>query len=301
MVTGRDDVDGGDVDGGDVDGEDHVNSQDDWTDAPDQPDDADYIGARDLGSWQTSGGQALAGLAVRAVRSLQPRGVAVVTLAAGLVLCALLTSAAAEIYDQVLDGQGLARLDRPVLDAAVGWRSDGLTTVVKAYTWLGGPVGMPVLATVVLVVLAWRWRSPEPVVLGAVAAAGSLLMTVVGKDAVGRARPPVVDAVPPVETSFSFPSGHALNAVAVAGIVAYLVLRRQHSPGGRVLTPVLAIVFAVLMGLSRVYLGHHWLTDVLVAWVLGLAWLTFVITAHRLYLTSRRAHHRHLAAHHGGG
>lgn len=47
-------------------------------------------------------------------------------------------------------------------------------------------------------------------------------------------------------------------------------------------------VFALAMGLSRVYLGHHWLTDVLVAWALGLGWLTVVITAHRLLLTLRR-------------
>ncbi|WP_367277707.1 phosphatase PAP2 family protein [uncultured Arthrobacter sp.] len=49
----------------------------------------------------------------------------------------------------------------------------------------------------------------------------------------------------------------------------------------------LALVFAVTMGLSRVYLGHHWLTDVLVAWTIGIAWLAVVITAHRLFLTFR--------------
>jgi membrane-associated phospholipid phosphatase len=50
---------------------------------------------------------------------------------------------------------------------------------------------------------------------------------------------------------------------------------------------VAAAIFAATMGLSRVYLGHHWLTDVLGAWALGAAWLSLVITAHRLYLTTR--------------
>ena len=65
-------------------------------------------------------------------------------------------------------------------------------------------------------------------------------------------------------------------------------MRKQTSAWVRALTVSLASAFAVLMGLSRVYLGHHWLTDVLVAWSLALAWLAVVITAHRLFLTVRR-------------
>ncbi|HEX8627759.1 MAG TPA: phosphatase PAP2 family protein, partial [Catenuloplanes sp.] len=70
-----------------------------------------------------------------------------------------------------------------------------------------------------------------------VATAGSLLMTVVGKGLVGRIRPPLADAVPPYETSPAFPSGHALNAVVVAGVIAYLLMLRQRRWRTRVCEP----------------------------------------------------------------
>jgi undecaprenyl-diphosphatase len=146
---------------------------------------------------------------------------------------------------------------------------------------------MPILALTATIVLALRRRSWTPVILIVIAAAGSLLMTIAGKQLIGRTRPALTDAIPPYEHSASFPSGHALNSVVIAGVVAYLVILRLKSPRSRLLTVILAAAFALTMGLSRVYLGHHWLTDVLAAWALGAAWLALVITAHRLYLTTR--------------
>ncbi len=73
----------------------------------------------------------------------------------------------------------------------------------------------------------------------------------------------------------------------IAGVVAYLLVRRLQSRWAKVVTVVVAAAWAISMGLSRVFLGHHWLTDVAVAWLLGGAWIALLITAHQLFLATR--------------
>jgi undecaprenyl-diphosphatase len=146
---------------------------------------------------------------------------------------------------------------------------------------------MPILALVAVAVITWRRRRWTPLVLMLVAAAGSLAMTIVGKGFVDRARPPASLAVPPLEVSASFPSGHTLNATVLTTVVVYLVLIETTAAWQRVAAVTVGTLFVVSMGLSRVFLGHHWLTDVLAGWLIGLAWALAVITAHRLWLTLR--------------
>lgn len=246
-----------------------------------------FVGARDLTRWPTALGAALARAALRLRERLAPHSVLLTTLLVGLGAVTALTTLAAEVYDSVTDEDGVSALDRPALSAAMSARTPLGDTLIAAYTNVGGGVGMTFLATLVAVGLAVAWRQWTPVLLVAATAAGSVTLTVVGKAAVGRIRPPLADAVPPYELSASFPSGHSLNSIAIAGVVAYLLVRRQHGRRARWLTVSAAAAFAFTVGMSRVYLGHHWLTDVLVAWALGLAWLATVVTAHRLLLTVR--------------
>lgn len=246
-----------------------------------------FVGGQDLTAWPTRLGQLLVRCVRWLARRLGPYAAVLVPLGLGLGVAVTMTVATAEVYESVMDQDDAAALDEPLLEAAMAVRSPALDALVTAYTHVGGPVGMTVLTVAVMAALALARRSWTPVVLVTAAAAGSLLMTVAGKPLIGRSRPDLEDAVPPYEYSASFPSGHSLNAFVIAGIVAYLLVLRQRARPARVLTIAAAAAFALTMALSRVYLGHHWFTDVLVAQTLGAAWLAVVITTHRLHLTVR--------------
>lgn len=245
-----------------------------------------YLAGRDLTQWSSSLGRRLAEGMYRLSTALGPHGALILILAFGAVIAAVMAALAAETYEAVAEAEGVAALDHPILNAMIGLRSPGLNSVVTAYTNIGGTIGLPLLAATIMVILAVRRRSWTPVIVISAAAAGSLAMTISGKNLIGRARPPLGDAVPPFESSASFPSGHTLNALVIAGVIAYLLILRRHALSARILIIILAGAFAVTIGLSRVYLGHHWFTDVLASWFLGTAWLAVVITAHRLYLTT---------------
>ena len=113
---------------------------------------------------------------------------------------------------------------RQVLDWAISARTPSNEFWIAAFTNLGRTVPMVVLGVALTCAIYLRWRRRTAWVLMLVAAAGSICFTLVGKPAFARTRPPLGDAVPPYEDSFSFPSGHTLNSTVVAGMLAYLVV-----------------------------------------------------------------------------
>ncbi|HZN15868.1 MAG TPA: phosphatase PAP2 family protein [Acidimicrobiales bacterium] len=107
------------------------------------------------------------------------------------------------------------------------------------------------------------------------AVGGSWVISQVVKRTVERARPPLASQL--VHPSgYAFPSGHAIESIAVWGVacvVISLVLRRR----ARLAVRLVAAAVIVAVGVSRIYLGVHWTTDVIAAWILGGAWMATVI------------------------
>lgn len=244
------------------------------------------VGEVDLTHWRSRVGRSVAEGWAALGRRHGALPLLVLTLLVGMGIATTATWVASEVFDAVREADDVAVLDRPVLDWMLTLRSPFLDQGVTWWTDIAGTVGMPIVALLFLVGFTVNRRAWTPLVLLVSASAGSLAMTVVGKDLIGRARPPLSDAVPPYEHSPSFPSGHTLNATVIVGTIVYLLLLRQSTVVARVWTIVVGTLFVASVGVSRVFLGHHWTTDVLAAWALGLAWLALVVTAHRLYLTA---------------
>ncbi len=163
--------------------------------------------------------------------------------------------------------------DSPLSTFSIDHRSGWLTVVMTAATDLGSIVAAIVVAAVAIVLLL-RARAPRSAVAVAVALGGELVIEYSTKMLVGRVRPQGHHLV--VATSQSFPSGHAMYAAAFFGILIVLALRDTPRPSWARPAAVLLAVLTLLVGMSRVYLGVHWPTDVMGGWSFGAAWAAVV-------------------------
>ncbi|WP_141631350.1 phosphatase PAP2 family protein [Mobilicoccus pelagius] len=207
--------------------------------------------------------------------------------AALLAVAAFATHSAVEVYEAVAAGDGIEAIDQPVLHAAVDARGPGWTDVAVALTGMAGRIGTPLLGVVALVLFTWHRRDWTPTVLLLTGLLGSLCLTVVGKRITDRVRPPREFMLPPYETSPSFPSGHTLNTTVLAVLVAYLAVITARHVIARWATIGLCTADPMCVGLSRVYLGAHWATDVLAGLLVGAAWACSVVLAHRIWVQVR--------------
>jgi undecaprenyl-diphosphatase len=162
------------------------------------------------------------------------------------------------------------------LDAEVSeWVASSLPTaaewLARPPSWLGGWIGLTVMGIVLGVVLV---RERAWLDLGFLLAtfAGSQIVVALLKGWFDRSRPDAGSAVD-LPSSAAFPSGHAAAGAASLGAAAILVTERLASPRARTLVWAGAIAGGLTVGLSRIALNVHYVTDVIAGWCIGLAWL----------------------------
>ena len=210
-------------------------------------------------------------------------GSALAVLTVGLITLCGLSALLAYVSDSVQGYDGIALVDRPIVAWLAAHREPVVTTVMRTLSVVGSPVSAAAVAVIVCTALAWRSRSWLPVATVTIGLAGFGLAVTVVKLEVARQRPPLPYAVMPVD-GYSFPSGHALGVTTASLISAWTIARWLiHSWNGQIAVWTTAIVVIGGVGLSRVYLGVHYPSDVIAGWLLGAIWAGALLTCAGLW------------------
>jgi membrane-associated phospholipid phosphatase len=193
------------------------------------------------------------------------------------------------VLQDILARDELELVDQPVAVFFVGHREAWLTRLLQDITNVGS--ARLLLPLIVAVGVGWwlRRRTWRPLALLAAAYLGADLAFNAVMDLVQRPRPPAAILLKPVAGP-SFPSGHATQAVAVYGMLAALLAAATPRWARKVAAWAAAVVIVEVVAVSRLYLGAHWLTDVLGGLALGAAWLFALLTSVRT-IDHLRAHH----------
>lgn len=202
----------------------------------------------------------------------------------GLLIAALAMWGFAQLADEVLEKETQS-FDTQILLALRHLHTQLLDRVAIAITILGEPTLLLVICLSLAVVLAIGKRRSEATTL-AIAASGAVGLNYWLKALFARDRPALWERV--VDVSFqSFPSGHAMVSMVIYGLIGYLLANRF--PRWRWAIVPLTIILITAIGMSRLYLGVHWPTDVIAGYTAGLVWLIACIFSLEVWRENRSA------------
>lgn len=192
-----------------------------------------------------------------------------------LMLIVLSAAAFAAVVEDVVTGDRLTLVDRELSAWFATHRSPPVTHALMVLSGLHNTLPVTVATAALALWLAerrdWRWLAA----LVAVVPVG-MLLNVGLKHLFQRARP-VLDEPLLTLATYSFPSGHVTGSTLFYGFLCALVFSHARSARTRWLVAVAALALVVAVGFSRIYLGAHFLSDVLAAFALGIAWLTLAL------------------------
>lgn len=171
---------------------------------------------------------------------------------------------------EVRDNETL-QFDNSLLLAINSTATPAVNSWIVALTDLGGIYGVPVISVGMALLFFIRNRPGRATKL-LVIVGGAVIINLIMKAFFERSRPELWDRLV-VEHSFSFPSGHAMVSMALAGGVVYALWRTKY----RRLSIIIGLIYVLLIGYSRLYLGVHYPTDVLAGWLVGVAWVILVV------------------------
>lgn len=200
-------------------------------------------------------------------------------LLAGLALAVGALVFFAWLTDEMLEG-ATRNFDESIRSAVHAFAAPALTSVMMAASFLGSTLFLIGFGIVVFIIFFLLKRRRAAIVF-ALTMLGSTVLLVTLKTVFHRTRPdPFFDTVLPV--SYSFPSGHALSSFCFYGALAAIITNRINNRLIQILIWIFAALLVALIGLSRIYLGVHYPSDVLAGYTVALIWVVTVAIGDRL-------------------
>ncbi len=167
------------------------------------------------------------------------------------------------------------QIDTEIMNLVAAFRSTGITKAFIFLTYLGNWQVIVGLSVVVIIILALLKKTREIIFLTAALISGEVIKELL-KFLIHRQRPDAVFSLLP-ENGYAFPSGHAFMSVIFYGMLCYFIYQACKKKWQRIILLVATAILVFLIGFSRIYLGVHWISDILAGWLIGGAILAFFI------------------------
>ena len=189
-----------------------------------------------------------------------------------------------------ISGQKIIQFDQTVISFIQGFESPTLTSIMKFFTYIGSFSVVVVLSIMALLFLYFVLKHRIELLLFGTVILGTPMINRILKQFFHRARP---DLHRLIEIGgYSFPSGHAMNAFAVYGILAFLLWRHIPTRLGRTVLIMMSTLFILMIGTSRIYLGVHYPSDIIGGYFASGFWLASSIWFFQRYKEKRYVRNR---------
>jgi undecaprenyl-diphosphatase len=171
-------------------------------------------------------------------------------------------------------------LDVSISHTITALRSPALTKEMLFFTMLGSPMSLTVLMLVTILVLMKKHRK-EAFIFCITLLMGSVL-SIILKQTIQRPRPQLSPLI--TEHMYSFPSAHAMNSFIFLALISYFSFHFFRNKTVTFLIVILSTLLVLLIGLSRIYLGVHYFTDVVAGYIAGFWWFVTVLLIDRTFI-----------------
>ncbi|WP_405153660.1 phosphatase PAP2 family protein [Paenibacillus sp. FSL K6-0108] len=203
------------------------------------------------------------------------------TISIPLLAAALSLAVFAIIALSISDNQ-IHQFDDSLITLIQGMESPSMTRWMEFFTWIGSGLPVIVITIISMIILYVFLRHRRELLFLGCVIAGSTILNTLLKLMFQRARPTIHRIIE--VTGYSFPSGHSMAAFSLYGGLAFLIWKHIPTAAGRVFMIIVSATFILTIGMSRIYLGVHYPSDVVGGYFLSGCWLATCIWFYQRYL-----------------